>query len=258
MESKEEQDLAVDIDQELNEVPSVYYENYLKWSDHPNMTFTWYQSMFSIPLQDLISVLIIQYYISYYSSLRNVSIKWGAAIQVKILRNFDDILFHFISYSSPPYLTSHLLCAMIVSLFRSINWEYLCYDRGTFCRNQDMNNVHWLQSNPFFSESFDGLNRMSLSFTSLPSLFTAKTAHNNDYNNGTPKVVEYRITQTQFHCFCFCTDSGTGGHQQEGLIKRYHEIHFDYSTEFKNTSVRKIKLKYCYSKNLFAVDLIPH
>jgi hypothetical protein len=36
----------------------------------------------------------------------------------------------------------------------------------------------------------------------------------------------------------FITDSGAGGHQQEGLIKRYHEIHFDYSTEFKNTSVK--------------------
>lgn len=26
-------------------------------------------------------------------------------------------------------------------------------------------------------------------------------------------------------------------HRQDALIKRYQEIHFDYSTEFKNTSV---------------------
>ena len=30
--------------------------------------------------------------------------------------------------------------------------------------------------------------------------------------------------------------SSPGGHHQEVLIKRYHEIHFDYSTEFRNTS----------------------
>ena len=29
-----------------------------------------------------------------------------------------------------------------------------------------------------------------------------------------------------------------GGHHQEGLIKRYREIHFDCSTDFRNTSVR--------------------
>jgi len=31
-------------------------------------------------------------------------------------------------------------------------------------------------------------------------------------------------------------NSSSAGHHHEGLIKRYHEIHFDYSTEFKNTS----------------------
>jgi Golgi SNAP receptor complex protein 1 len=31
-------------------------------------------------------------------------------------------------------------------------------------------------------------------------------------------------------------NSGAPLHHQEGLVKRYHEIHFDYSTEFKNTS----------------------
>ena len=30
--------------------------------------------------------------------------------------------------------------------------------------------------------------------------------------------------------------SSPGGHHHEVLIKRYHEIHFDYSTEFRNTS----------------------
>jgi len=29
--------------------------------------------------------------------------------------------------------------------------------------------------------------------------------------------------------------AGLPSHQQEALIKRYHEIHFDYTTEFKNT-----------------------
>lgn len=37
---------------------------------------------------------------------------------------------------------------------------------------------------------------------------------------------------------CATKDGGvaTGSGHQEGLIKRYHEIHFDYSTEFKSTS----------------------
>lgn len=38
-----------------------------------------------------------------------------------------------------------------------------------------------------------------------------------------------------------CT-MGSQSHHQEVLIKRYYEIHFDYSTEFKNTSVRRILL----------------
>jgi iron-sulfur cluster repair protein YtfE (RIC family) len=30
---------------------------------------------------------------------------------------------------------------------------------------------------------------------------------------------------------------GSGSNHQEVLIKRYHEIHYDYSAEFRNTSV---------------------
>jgi hypothetical protein len=33
-------------------------------------------------------------------------------------------------------------------------------------------------------------------------------------------------------------NGGSLSNHQEVLIKRYYEIHFDYSTEFKNTSVR--------------------
>jgi hypothetical protein len=32
-------------------------------------------------------------------------------------------------------------------------------------------------------------------------------------------------------------NGGSLSNHQEVLIKRYYEIHFDYSTEFKNTSV---------------------
>ena len=43
------------------------------------------------------------------------------------------------------------------------------------------------------------------------------------------------------HCSRTGSSSASGGemseHRQDALIKRYQEIHFDYSTEFKNTSV---------------------
>lgn len=42
------------------------------------------------------------------------------------------------------------------------------------------------------------------------------------------------------HCSRTTLGGGDGGmseHRQDVLIKRYQEIHFDYSTEFKNTSV---------------------
>lgn len=35
-------------------------------------------------------------------------------------------------------------------------------------------------------------------------------------------------------------NGGSLTNHQEVLIKRYYEIHFDYSTEFKNTSVHQI------------------
>jgi hypothetical protein len=38
--------------------------------------------------------------------------------------------------------------------------------------------------------------------------------------------------------------SGSLSNHQEVLIKRYYEIHFDYSTEFKNTSVGKVYVFY--------------
>lgn len=39
-------------------------------------------------------------------------------------------------------------------------------------------------------------------------------------------------------------NGGSLSNHQEVLIKRYYEIHFDYSTEFKNTSVGKST--YCF------------
>jgi len=36
---------------------------------------------------------------------------------------------------------------------------------------------------------------------------------------------------------CPSTSSSAPVNHQESLIKRYHEIHFDYSAEFRNTSV---------------------
>ena len=66
-----------------------------------------------------------------------------------------------------------------------------------------------------------------------------------------PNVVCYTFTWTNFvllyyqlhECIQGMRNGVSGGSltsHQEVLLKRYHEIHFDYSTEFKNTSVREI------------------
>ena len=43
----------------------------------------------------------------------------------------------------------------------------------------------------------------------------------------------------------------TPANHQEVLIKRYHEIHFDYSAEFRNTSVNILTKNYVSSTIIF-------
>lgn len=40
-----------------------------------------------------------------------------------------------------------------------------------------------------------------------------------------------------------CNQSSSNANYNDALIKRYQEIHYDYSTEFKNTAVLNIFLE---------------
>ena len=122
MESKEEQELAVDIDQELNEVPSVLLWKLLKlkWSSKHDINTTSNRVLHPLTVIDFSIIKASFYSTSWHFSLRNVSIKWGAAIQVKISRSFGNNIFpSLISFTVLPIphrITYRMqLCAIMMT-----------------------------------------------------------------------------------------------------------------------------------------------